>query len=61
MSEIIPSLAWACWDEVWFDRGMANMANVVRSELVACMGASINFGPPRMRLGDRRSKNASIC
>jgi putative transposase len=47
-SEIIPSLAWACWDEVWLDRGLANMANVVRSELLECMGASINFGPPRM-------------
>ena len=47
-SELIPSLTWACWDEVWFDRGLANMASVVRSELVESMGASVNFGPPRM-------------
>ena len=47
-SEAIPSLAWSCWGEVWFDRGLSNMANVVRSELLECMGASVNFGPPRM-------------
>ena len=54
-SEIIPSLAWACWDEVWLDRGLANMDNVVRSELLLILVRL------ECQLGDRRSKNASIC
>jgi putative transposase len=45
-NEVLPQLCWVCWDEVWFDRALANLATAVRSELLECMGASVNFGPP---------------
>ncbi|MBP1931986.1 hypothetical protein [Ammoniphilus resinae] len=44
-SGVIPETQWGLWDEIWFDRGKANLANIVKDRLEKIVGCSVNIGP----------------
>lgn len=44
-SNVFPNTAWAAWEELKYDNGKANLANVVKDRLTRIMGCSVNPGP----------------
>ncbi|NOU96209.1 hypothetical protein GC093_23715 [Paenibacillus sp. LMG 31456] len=44
-SDVVNDCGWAVWEELSFDNGKANLANMVRERLKHLVGCSVNAGP----------------
>lgn len=47
-SGLIKETEWGLWDELYFDNGKANLANMVRERLTHTIGCAVNAGPIKM-------------